>query len=620
MTLLNNLPRKLIFAIVIWLIGAVFFVGLTLNISWRLEDRGVAINTAGSLRKQTYYILLLLQTDQTEKLTAELNHFENKLQGLSNLKTATLYWQHNNHNVLALNQVNQSFIQFKKNIDAAEKNNTFDAQLLASTDLFVKELDALVKSIELENTFNIHIMRITQIMLMLMALLSAILSLLLLNKLVIKPLSTINLGLQKITEGDLTTRLNIDTNDEFHLVSEGFNQMALHLENLYQNLEELVKKKTIDLETNNQELSTLYKITSFLHKEPINPDTVHTILETILQLSKASGASIRLLNQQGQQMDISANINLPDALLQNKSCLDVNGCFCGQSIHKSNAVFFPLEKISPDLHCHKYNIDHLSVYKIQLREQTLGLLTLYFEDKNTINTELRLIHLLCTQLAIALKNNRLILKDKQYAVLEERNIMAQGLHDSIAQSLSFLNLQLQMLEQSIHKDLKENIHQHLDFLKQGVQQCYDDVRELLNNFRFKLNLESFQDLLQSVIDRFKAQTNTQVNLNFISTGTDLSPQQQLQLIFIAQEALSNIRKHANATIVDIDFKNIQDITLSVQDNGIGFDPVQTGEKSGHHIGLSIMQERITQVNGMLLISSSLQQGTTISATIKQQQR
>ena len=52
MTLLNNLPRKLIFAIVIWLIGAVFFVGLTLNISWRLEDRGVAINTAGSLRKQ----------------------------------------------------------------------------------------------------------------------------------------------------------------------------------------------------------------------------------------------------------------------------------------------------------------------------------------------------------------------------------------------------------------------------------------------------------------------------------------------------------------------------------------------------------------------------------------
>ena len=53
MTLLNNLPRKLIFAIVIWLIGAVFFVGLTLNISWRLEDRGVAINTAGSLRKQT---------------------------------------------------------------------------------------------------------------------------------------------------------------------------------------------------------------------------------------------------------------------------------------------------------------------------------------------------------------------------------------------------------------------------------------------------------------------------------------------------------------------------------------------------------------------------------------
>lgn len=616
MSILNNLTRKLILAIVLWLIGALFFVGLTLNISWRLEDRGIAINTAGSLRKQSYYIVVLLQSNQTAQIDTELNHFEAKLKNLGQLKDKTYFFQTNKKNSDLLNRVNLHFIQFKKNIYAAEQNPALRPQLLKTTNLFVDELNLLVKNIEEENTFNIHIMRIAQVMLMLMALLSAVLSLLLLNKLVIKPLSIINRGLQKITDGNLTARLNITTNDEFHQVSEGFNQMALRLENVYQNLEQLVKQKTIALETNNQELSTLYEVTAFLHTEPINNATLTAFLKTILQISQADGGSIRLLNQQGEKMSIRANINLPEELLHSQRCLDVNGCFCGQRIHVPEVVFFPLEKISPDLHCHKYDINHLAIYKIQHREQTLGLLTLYFKDKNAVNPELRLIHLLCTQLAVTLKNNRLVLKDKQYAVLEERNIMAQGLHDSIAQSLSFINLQLQMLGPAIQKEQKQNINQHMDFLKQGVQQCYDDVRELLYNFRFKLNLESFEDILQSAIERFQIQTAIPVQLNFIATGPDLSPQQQLQLIFIAQEALSNIRKHAKASLVKIEFSNTQEIHLSIQDNGIGFDPIQTSEKSGHHIGLSIMHERIAQVDGVLSITSS-NLGTTITATIKQ---
>lgn len=618
--LFNNLNRKLIFAIVIWLICALFFVGLTLNISWRLEDRSMAINQVDSLRKQTYYIISSLQSNQTINLESELSFFEKKLNSLKKLEKDMLFSERNDQFFTILNEINQNFFLFKKNVYAAQQHPELRLELLNRSYLFSDKINELAKNIELENTFNIYIMRIAQVILMLMVLLSAILSLLLLNKFVIQPLSLINTGLKKITEANLTIRSDAQNNDDFYEASQSLNQMASRLEDVYQNLDELVKQKTIDLEKNNQELSKLYEVTSFLHNEKFNNVTITEFLRKILQLTEADGASIRLLNQHSQQMDIVANINLPEELLKNKQCLDVDSCFCGQTTYRSDLVFFPINTTSTDLLCNKYSINNLVIYKIQLREQTLGLLTLYFKDESKKNTEFRLVHLLTTQLAIALKNNKLILKDKQYAVLEERNIMAQGLHDSIAQSLSFLNLQLQMLDQALIKNNKVKIDQHMIFLKQGVQQCYDDVRELLNNFRLKLNLESFHNILQAVIERFKTQTDIPVNLNYISTGNDLDPQQQLQLTFIIQEALSNVRKHAHASLVNINFENTQNISLSIQDNGIGFNPEQANEINGHHIGLSIMRERISQVNGVFSITSSLNQGTTILVTIRQQQR
>jgi two-component system nitrate/nitrite sensor histidine kinase NarX len=84
------------------------------------------------------------------------------------------------------------------------------------------------------------------------------------------------------------------------------------------------------------------------------------------------------------------------------------------------------------------------------------------------------------------------------------------------------------------------------------------VRELLNNFRLKLAHASFQEVLNSVIERFKAQQATEVRLHYVTEGQDLSPQQQLQLVFIVQEALSNIRKHAQASEVLIAFSHQSD--------------------------------------------------------------
>ena len=607
---LNTLSHKLFLAIVLWLIGALFFVGLTLNITWKLEDRGIAINEAGSLRKQVLYLVILTQSNQETRLNHEIKVFEEKIKYLSFLNKT--------QNIEQLVHIKQEFEKLKPQFIKAQYNAEMYRQLIRETPAFIEIINQFVKSIESQNTHSIHIMRLAQILLMFMAFVSALLSLYLLNRLVIRPLSRINQGLQQITQGELNVRLNLKTHDEFHQVSDGFNQMANSLESLYQHLEDKVQQKTQDLERTNHELATLYGITDNLHKMPYNDQTLDMFLQKIMSISFAKAGSIRLLNQQGLQMWTAQHINLPQELLQNEACNQTQACLCGKTLCHSDTEINIQLKENHQFLCKKFGLNHLIVYKIRLREQTLGLLTLYFEDpaSEAISNQ-SLIQLLCGQLATTIENNRLILKEKQLAVLEERNMISQGLHDSIAQSLSFMNLQLQMLNQAIQKQDQSKVSQHLEFLNTGIKQCYDDVRELLNNFRLKLTQQSFEDVLLSIIDRFKNQTQIEMKVNYQSTGVDLSPQQHIQFIFILQEALSNIRKHAQANYVTIHFKNdIERIYLCIQDNGIGFNYKNQKADQGHHIGLSIMQERIQQVNGIFHIESNINQGTRIEVSIQ----
>lgn len=615
--MLNSLPRKLMLAIILWLLGALVCVGLTLNITWRLEDRGIAINEAGSLRKQSYLMLAMVQAQQTATLPQEIALFEKKLADISDLKERSLLFGHQNPQ--PLQAVQNGFIPFKNKILAASTIQPTPPELLTVTHTFIDSIDGLVKSIETENTQSIKIMRIAQGILMLMAFVSAILSVWLLNNLVIRPLSKLNEGIQKISDGVLDTRVHIHTRDEFNQVSEGFNHMAQRLQDAYHHLEDKVKQKTIDLARSNQELANLYEMTAFLHKAPSNKETMTDFLHKVMELAGAPSGSIRLLNQQGEHMEMIAHINVPPALLENASCADAHACLCGEALFQPDFVIYPMDSADPQLLCQKLQLDHLTVYQIKLRDQILGLLTLYY-DRNQSNPhqELPIITSLCSQLAVSIENNRLSLRETQFAVLEERNIMAQGLHDSIAQSLSFLNLQLQMLAGALAKNDHRKIAQHMAFLNTGVQQCYDDVRELLNNFRLKLAHASFKEVLNSVIERFKTQLPINVKLQYTSTGQDLSPQQQLQLVFIVQEALSNIRKHAQASEVLIEFTHQNnDIKLRISDNGIGFDTQVDKEQHGHHIGLAIMQERISQIQGKISIESLPNQGTSIHVSIHQ---
>lgn len=227
----------------------------------------------------------------------------------------------------------------------------------------------------------------------------------------------------------------------------------------------------------------------------------------------------------------------------------------------------------------------------------------------------RVIEALCSQLGVAIENQRLIARDRQFAVVEERNLMAQGLHDSIAQTLSFLNMQVQMLEDALNNQQDEQAQENLAFIKNGVQESYEDVRELLLNFRTRLNKQDFVEAAHSVLQRFEQQARITTRLNIQGGECWLSPQQQLQVIFILQEALSNVRKHAQAQNVRVDIHHqanaAGDFVMSIEDDGIGFEADTLESKRTRHVGTAIMHERAQLVNASVQIHSHLGRGTRV---------
>lgn len=625
----HSLSTKLLVAIILWIICALSFTGLTLAFLWQLESGGIAINNAGSLRMRVYHMVTLSNEKEANKtqLMQQKNNFTTILNNLKSTTHSSFLVPKNHHIKQQINLIKALWESeiIPLLIPPMNSDERISSANLQKIDSFVDDINTLVKMIEIQNTEHISWLRFIQTVLIMMVIFSAFTSVYLLYRLVISPLSKLQEGINQVRDGNLAQRILITSKDEFGIVSAGFNKMAEKLEDLYNNLENKVTEKTIAIEEKNHELSALYDVTAFLHESHTLEIMTESFLETIIKISHADAGSIQLLDETQSRLNYIASYALSEELLSAPQCSSLTGCYCGEVATQRDVdtQFIAITEKKPTVaHCIKNYADHFIIFHITHNNHDIGIMKLYFnqEDNTPSERTIYLIETLTDQLAVALENQQLALSDKQLAVMKERNLIAQGLHDSIAQSLSFLNLQVQMLQTAITNKDSAQIEKTLTFIQQGIQESYEDVRELLLNFRTKFSKEGFREVVQKLLDRFKLQTK--VDVDFIKTGNgpSLNPQQQLQVIFILQEALSNIRKHARCNHVKIVFTNEEQFIMSISDNGCGFDKDIVEKKKVRHVGLSIMGERAAQIASTVEITSELNKGTTITLTIPKEQR
>lgn len=623
---LSSLSTKLLILTIAWLLLAMISIGYTLVLSWKLEGSAAAINDAGSLRMRSYRLALEVSTGtpwaMIEKETQAFSLI------LARLKkgdpSRPLFLPDNPVIQQQMSQVEQGWYRLLPRLQQATQTETVPRPTYQlNIPGFVDNIDRLVRLAEENNARNTTLLRFFQMALVVMSVVGSFSMIFLLFLLVIRPLNILGHGIIQLRDGKLDTRIQVDSQDEFATIATGFNQMTDRLQEVYATLEQKVADKTRSLESKNRQLAALYNVTAFLHGSHTLDTMCHGFITRLMELTGADAGSVRVVDFKRGRLELVAHTGLPAHMLDNDECSPINNCLCGETVQQPYSVIHRFDELPAmeQKNCQKAGFGSISVFHVRHDNNKVGIFTLYFYQPSTLNPQEQfLLETLGSHLGVAIENLRLAARDQQLAVAEERNFMAQGLHDSIAQSLSFLNLQVQMLESALADQQHEQARENLDCIRTGVQECYEDVRELLLNFRARINKEDFADAIRTVLDRFEQQARLPVQFTLHGNGLELTPQQQLQIIFILQEALSNIRKHAQAHRVQVDIHNDADFVMAIRDDGCGFDEATVETRKNRHVGLSIMQERAARIHSQVIIRSHPSGGTDVCLTLPRTER
>ncbi|MDF4405771.1 histidine kinase, partial [Vibrio parahaemolyticus] len=141
-------------------------------------------------------------------------------------------------------------------------------------------------------------------------------------------------------------------------------------------------------------------------------------------------------------------------------------------------------------------------------------------------------------------------QQQQLLIMDERSAIARELHDSIAQSLSCLKMQISYLQLQ-PEPLPEKPQQLLTEMRSEINTAYSQLRELLTTFRLKLTEPGLLPSLESTISEFSERMGYTIKLHYDIPAKSISPHQSIHIIQIIREALSNILKHANASWAEV---------------------------------------------------------------------
>lgn len=169
-----------------------------------------------------------------------------------------------------------------------------------------------------------------------------------------------------------------------------------------------------------------------------------------------------------------------------------------------------------------------------------------------------------------------------------------------------------MLERALAEHRDEDVKATVDMLRQGIQESYEDVRELLVHFRTRVEQQDLDAAIAAALRRLAEQTGIATDLDVQGDGAPLDPEAETQVLYIVQEALSNVRKHAGASKVSVNMRRGRDgLAVTVRDDGVGFVEGREAADNEAHIGLHIMRERAMRIGGQFAVRSSPGRGTEI---------
>lgn len=545
---------KALFCIVIL---SVISTGLALTtVAGSLRD-AEAVNIAGSLRMQSYRLAYDL-TRQATGLDQHLQQYQQSLQAPALQKLDRFYVPADvREKYLSLQQTWQ---RLARQIQAGQS-----ADYQANVAGYVNQIDHFVLALQRYSELKLAIVATISVVGYIAIIGLVLFCIRFMRRQVVAPLQHLVDASQRVQQRDFHhPQLDVALPNELGVLSQAFAAMSDDLAKLYQSLELKVQEKTQRLQQANETLEVLYNCSQALSVRQIGRQAFEQVLHIV---------------RQSEQL-LCIRLNVADSLSE------------WQLTSGTPSPTQAWQRLT-----------------IVQDGKPLGELCWQHQDQPP---HPHLMQSVANMLSRGVYFNRAQKQHMQFLLMEERATIARELHDSLAQALSFLRIQLTLLKRTLAGSSAQAQEIINDF-DRALADAYRQLRELLTTFRLNIQEADLNAALHQLLAPLKVLTGARIQLHCRLSSQALDAQQQVHALQIVREAVVNAIKHADAReiVIRCEVTAGGDNAISIVDDGCGI--ASLNEPEGHY-GLTIMSERAARLGGTLLIQRGDPKGTEVRLT------
>jgi len=340
-----------------------------------------------------------------------------------------------------------------------------------------------------------------------------------------------------------------------------------------------------------------------------------SFLEIMVRLSGARAGAVRLLTADGGHLRLVGALGLSTQLVEKERFVPLECGICGRAIFGLDTRTDDVLAICQKQVRHSYLAQgYKTIYAIPLRHKgrVLGVYNLFMDRDESLPEDIRyLFNSISDHMGMALENSRLTRENMRISLMNERTMLANQVHDSLAQTLAYAKMRLSVLSEALADGDQASANRYLGDVEEAVDMAYSELRNLITQFRDRIDPRGLVPALQEMVASFRKKANADVDFLNMAQDVVLTPEEEIQVFHIIQESLYNICKHARArhVIVTLDLHE-GEYVVSVADDGVGIH-TDAASSVGKSFGLTIMRERAAKLGGTLTIESRPAGGTIV---------
>jgi len=362
-------------------------------------------------------------------------------------------------------------------------------------------------------------------------------------------------------------------------------------------------------------LKILYEIVAGINTAHSLDDLLTRFLYTFKRFTHARAAAIWMEDDQ-HVPELAASSGIDEALIH-PDRPDVRRCLYERAATEGKIwvedSLAKCEKIAGHRFFEQDDIGLISL-PMRYRGRVIGVINLFLDNDiiSGVDSIKPLLTSIAHHISIAIEKYHDDDESREHLVKEERIRIAHELHDSLAQSLASLRLQVRVLDETLHQGDESTTWQQLERIEHSLDEANTELRGLIANFRAPSSNRGLVDAIEQLVKQFRNETRIRTYLQRDCSPSYFPRETEIQILRIIQEALWNIRKHSQAKTVRILLRDNSGghCHVLIEDDGVGINKQVYGSP-GEHVGLTIMRERATKIGGQLKIESEPGEGTRV---------